>query len=85
MAARDARQVHELDRHNQQLLDASPQVRQQFMSKLDTSSLAKYGESSQWYRQYFADRSYRKIRSALVTAPRRVPRLSYDEPKYTRL
>src|SRR5262249_57720341 len=37
--ARQARQVHELDRHNQQLLTESPYVRAQFMSKLDPRSL----------------------------------------------
>ena len=35
--ARQARQLHELDRHNQQLLVESADVRREFMKKLDIS------------------------------------------------
>jgi dienelactone hydrolase len=52
---RQRRQMHELDRYSQQLLLDSPEVRKQFMSKLDTSSLAKYEKSAEPYRKYFAD------------------------------
>src|SRR5262249_34954035 len=51
---RQLRQFRELDRHNQQLLAESPYVRRDFMSKLDTSSLAKFEKSAAWYRDYFA-------------------------------
>ena len=51
--ARQQRQFHELDRHNQWLLGESPQVRRDFMAKLDTGSPDKYQQSSQGYRQFF--------------------------------
>ena len=41
-AERQARQLHELDRHNQWLLTESQYTRQKFMSKLDTSSPEKF-------------------------------------------
>ncbi len=52
-AARQARQFHEIDRHNQQLLVESPYVRQQFFAKLDTSSSAAFRKSVETYREYF--------------------------------
>ena len=52
---RQDRQLHELDRHNQQLLVASPDVRREFMKKLDTSSIAAYTKSIEPYRTFFAD------------------------------
>lgn len=53
---RQARQFHELDRHNQWLLAESPYVRAEFMKKLDTTSLERFQRSVQWYREYFRDR-----------------------------
>ncbi|CAN5501132.1 hypothetical protein BH23VER1_BH23VER1_11890 [soil metagenome] len=53
---RHARQLHELDRHNQQLLVESPYVRAQFMEKLDTGSLEAFEESAGRYRDYFAEK-----------------------------
>ena len=50
---RQQRQIHELDRHNQRLLQESPYVRQEFMKKLDTSSLDKYRATVEPYRDYF--------------------------------
>ena len=52
-AARQARQVEQIDRHNQWLLRESPYVRKQFMSKLDTSSVAAYEKSVEHYRKIF--------------------------------
>ena len=52
-AARQARQFHEIDRHNQQLLVESPYVRQQFFAKLDTSSSAAFQKTVEPYREYF--------------------------------
>jgi dienelactone hydrolase len=54
-AARQERQLHELDRHNQQVLARSPDVRRAFMSKLDTSSLEKFEKSSDVYRKALYD------------------------------
>ena len=54
-AARQARQLHEIDRHNQELLNESQYVRQAYMGKLDTSSVAKYEASAEQYRATFRD------------------------------
>src|SRR6516225_8751444 len=51
--ARQARQVHELDRHNQWLLAESPYVRQKFMTNLDTTSPEKFRQSAERYRDIF--------------------------------
>ncbi len=48
-----ARQILQIDRHNQQLLAESPYVRQKFMSKLDFSSLDAYEKSAAEYRRFF--------------------------------
>lgn len=50
---RQDRLVEEIDDHNQWLLRESPYVRQEFMKKLDTSSLEKYEKSVEWYREFF--------------------------------
>jgi hypothetical protein len=52
-AARQARQFHEIDRHNQQLLVESQYTRQQYFAKLDTSSTAAFCKSIEPYRDYF--------------------------------
>ena len=54
--ARHARQLRELDRHNQQLLVESPYVREKFMLNLKTDSLEAFEESQKWYREYFAEK-----------------------------
>ena len=51
--ARLRRQIHELDRHNQALMNESPYVRKAFLKDLDTSSLAAYAESVDTYREMF--------------------------------
>ncbi|MCS7304606.1 MAG: dienelactone hydrolase family protein [Thermoguttaceae bacterium] len=48
-----ARQIQQLDRHNQHLLAESPYVRQKFMAKLDFSSLEAYERSAAEYRRFF--------------------------------
>ncbi len=53
--ARHARQMHELDRHNQQLLVESPYTRKAFMQDLQTESLLAFEISAQPYREYFAE------------------------------
>ncbi|UCF17316.1 MAG: dienelactone hydrolase family protein, partial [Phycisphaerales bacterium] len=53
LKARQERQIHELDRHNQWLLSESAYVRKEFFSKLDTSSLEKFEKTIEWYREYF--------------------------------
>ncbi len=54
LAARQDRQIHQLDRHNQELLARSPFEREKFMSKLDTATLDGYRRSVEPYRDYFA-------------------------------
>jgi dienelactone hydrolase len=50
---RQLRQLEELDRHTQLLLQESPFVRNKFMKGLDTSSLAAYEASVERYRDFF--------------------------------
>jgi len=54
-ASRHARQMHELDRHNQWLLRESPYVRNEFFRKVDYSSLEKYAQTIEPYREFFYD------------------------------
>jgi dienelactone hydrolase len=51
---RQKRQLKELDRHNQQVLEESPYVRQKFMERLKTNSLKDYEKSVEEYREFFA-------------------------------
>ncbi|WP_165248392.1 alpha/beta hydrolase family protein [Paludisphaera soli] len=53
-AARQARQLHEIDRHTQQLLAESADVRRAFLKDLDFSSIAAYEKSTEPYREKFA-------------------------------
>jgi len=52
--ARQRRQFHELDLHNQGLLLDGPSVRKQFLAKLDTTSSNAFRKSVEPYREYFA-------------------------------
>ena len=52
-AARQNRQLMEIDRHNQQVLAESPFVRQEFMKKLNTANLDEYKKSVEEYREIF--------------------------------
>jgi dienelactone hydrolase len=79
---RQQRQMNEIDDHNQWLLGESPYVRAEFMKKLDTSSLEKYNESVNWYRDYFRDEVIGHFDiEPLPFNPR--SRKSYDEEKWT--
>ena len=82
LAARQARQLHQLDRHNQSLLAESPYARQKFMTNLDTTSLEKFRQSADAYRNFF----YREVigrfdEPLLPPSPR--SRVNYDQPKWT--
>jgi dienelactone hydrolase len=79
--ARQARQLHELDRHNQQLLIESADVRREFMKKLDTSSLAAYAKTIEPYREIFADEIIGRF-DLKPLAPNVRSRQIYDEPKF---
>ncbi len=80
--ARQARQLQEVDRHNQHLLDQSPWVRRDFMKKLDTSSLEKYEQSVQWYRQFFYDEVIGRFEDKLLPFNPR-SRQRYETEKWT--
>jgi dienelactone hydrolase len=82
VAARQARQLHELDRHNQQLLVESAEVRRQYMKKLDTSSIAAYEKSVEPYRDEFANEVVGRFDRPLLPPDVRSRRV-YDEPKFT--
>ena len=49
------RAFDEIDRHNQRLLTKSAELRRQFISKMDTSSLEKFEQSMKPYRKYFGE------------------------------
>ena len=79
---RQNRQLHELDRHNQQLLIESPDVRREFMKKLDTTSIAAYTKSIEPYRAFFADEVIGRFDLERMSPNVRTRRI-YDEPKFT--
>jgi dienelactone hydrolase len=82
LKSRRDRQIHEIDRHNQRLLRESPYVRKQFFSKLDTSSMEKFKETVEWYRQYFRDDVIGHFEYDLLP-PNVRSRRAYSEAKYT--
>lgn len=81
-SARMARQLHELDRHNQALLAESPYTRQKFMSNLDTTSLEKFRQSAEGYRSFFYHEVIGQFDEPLLPANPR-SRLKYDQPRWT--
>lgn len=79
---RHAAQMHELDRHTQQLLAESPYVRARYFAGLDTSTPERFAESSAPYREYFREEVIgRFARERLDPAPR--TRRVLQEPAYT--
>ncbi len=79
--ARQARLIHEIDRHNQQLLVESPYVRAEFMKGLDTSSPEKYRETAEKYRTIFRDEVIGRFEDEILPSNARTRRV-YDEPKF---
>jgi dienelactone hydrolase len=82
LQARQARQLHELDRHSQQLLIESPYVRQRFMEKLDTKSLEAYEKSVEPYREFFANEVIGRF-DLKPLPPNARSRKVFDEERYT--
>ncbi len=80
--ARQARQLHELDRHSQQLLVGSADVRREFMKKLDVSSLDAFNKTVEPYREYFATEVIGRFDVPLLP-PNVRSRKIYEEPLYT--
>jgi dienelactone hydrolase len=79
---RQARLVHAIDRHTQQLLTESPYVRAEFMKDLDTSTPEKYRETSERYRTIFRDEVVGRFEDELLPPDPR-SRKVFDEEKYT--
>lgn len=50
------RAFDEINRHNQELLSKSADLRKQFLSKMETSSLDKFEQSMTTYRKYFGEK-----------------------------
>jgi cephalosporin-C deacetylase-like acetyl esterase len=82
LKARQARQLHEIDRHNQWLLSESPYVRQEFMKRLDTTSLEKYEQTVEQYRDHFRNETIGHFENEKLPFNAR-SRRSYDEAKWT--
>ena len=80
--ARQQRQLHELDRHNQQLLVESANVRREFMKKLDVSSIDAFTKTAVPYRESFATEVIGRFDLAPLPPNVRSRRI-YDEPKFT--
>ena len=80
--ARQARQVHEIDRHNQRLLVESPYVRKEYFKELDTSSPEAFARTIEPYRKAFRDEVIGRFDDPLLP-PNVRSRKVYDEPKYT--
>jgi dienelactone hydrolase len=82
VAVRAQRQVREIDEYNQWLLGESPYVRQQFMSKVDISTLDAYQTSIEPYRDIFRKQVIGAFdQPRLAFNPR--SRQAYDTPAWT--
>jgi dienelactone hydrolase len=79
---RQKRQLEELDRHTQKVLAESPEIRRDFMKKLDTSSLEKYEASTRTYREHFYKNVLGKFDEELLPQNARTRKI-YDTEKYT--
>ena len=80
--AREARQMAEIDQFTQRLLVESEYVRADFMKKIDTSSLSRFNETTELYREFFAREVIGTFDQPLLPANPR-SRKSYDNDKWT--
>ena len=80
-AARQLRQLEEIDLHNQHLLVLSPEVRREFMKQQDPKSPETFAASNQWYRNYFAEEVVGRFDEPLLP-PNVRTRKTYDEEKW---
>lgn len=76
-AARHRRLMQQLDRHNQQVLRASADVRRQFLRDLDTSSLERFHATVEPYRKHFREEVIGQYEYELP-APRPRTRMVYE-------
>ena len=75
------RLIHQIDRHNQQLLAESAYVRKEFMKEVDTSSIEKFTKTIEPYREHFAKRVIGQFENKVVPAKPRT-RLRYEKEKW---
>jgi dienelactone hydrolase len=80
--ARQARQFHELDRHTQEVLARSAEVRQAFMKRLDPSSPEKLQASAKSYREDLYREVLGRFDDPLLPLNPRTRKV-YDTDKYT--
>ncbi len=78
---RNLNQMVEMDRFTQRVLTESPYTRQEFLKKLDTSSLPKYEETARGYRDFFYEEVIGKFSTSLLP-PNARSRKVYDEDKW---
>jgi dienelactone hydrolase len=81
-AARQARQMQEIDAFTQRLLVESPFVRAEFMKRLDPSSPERYRETVEGYREFFATEVIGRFDQPLLPANAR-SRKVYEEETWT--
>lgn len=81
-AARESRQIDELDKFTQRLLVDSQYVRADFMKALDTSSLEKFEQTAGRYREFFANDVIGRFDQPLLPANPH-SRKAYDNGKWT--
>jgi dienelactone hydrolase len=79
--ARQARQVHEIDRHSQAVLSHCAYTRQDFFAKLDTKTPEAFAKGIEWYRDFFANEVVGRFDDPVLPANPRARKV-FDEPKY---
>ena len=81
--ARQQRQMHEIDRHSQWLLEESPYVRKEFMTNLDCSSMEKYQQTRRVVPRRTSMTRSSAVSSTICCRRMLASRKVYDEPKWT--
>ncbi|WP_145052460.1 hypothetical protein [Lignipirellula cremea] len=81
LAARHQRQMLQIERHTQAVLEESAYVRKAYMSKIDASSLEKYADTIEPYREHFRREVIGNFDRPLLP-PQVRSRLRYDQPKW---
>lgn len=79
--SRHRRLLTEIDMHNQWLLRESPYVRKEFMSNLNTDSLAAFEQSVEFYRDYFAKEVIGRFEYPLMGANPRSRKIEVESDK----
>lgn len=80
-ASRQKRQFDTWVDYTQRLIRSSPSRRQEFWSKIDTASVARWNESSEFYRNYVWNEVIGRMPDPTIPANAR-SRLIFDEPSY---